>query len=224
MDVNRGGHRSLVALGLALVCSIATVVASQPTTAPRLRDAAVPLPAPEALGGGEVIVELSVAIDGSVASVQPLRTTPPFTQRLVDVVAKWRFTNATTVIDSRVTAVPYPVLVIGAFRAPTLYAGPALGGVAETRGVASARLPQLQSVLMPSYPPRATGDGFVIIEIEMTRFAVPREYRVITPASGFDSAALSAVRAWRFTPPATSDVADRVFVYALVGFRSPVTR
>jgi TonB family protein len=81
----------------------------------------------------------------------------------------------------------------------------------------------LRSVVMPNYPAKAVGDGFVIVEIEMTRLGVTRGHRVITPVSGFDAAALDAVRVWRFTPPATA-APDRVFVYAVVGFRSPVTR
>jgi TonB family protein len=208
----------------AVLLVIATAAASQPgATAPRLRSGPTPEPAPEAFGAGEVLLEATVAPSGAVAAITPLRDTPPFTERLLDAVSKWQFAAGTAIVDGKLTAAAAPVLVVGAFRAPTLYAGPAPGAVPQTLARPSARVPALQSVVMPNYPAKAVGDGFVIVEIEMTRLGVTRGYRVITTASGFDLAALDAVRAWRFTPPSAA-TAERLFVYAVIGFRSPVTR
>jgi hypothetical protein len=67
----------------------------------------------------------------------------------------------------------------------------------------------------------ARGDGTVMIEIVLGRAAEPA-YRVITPTSGFDDAALAAVRGWRFASPAATDEPPRQFVYAVLGFREPV--
>jgi TonB family protein len=75
---------------------------------------------------------------------------------------------------------------------------------------------------MPAYPPTAIGDGVVLVEIDMSAQAKPCGYRIVGPASGFDAAALDAVRLWRFGAPQAADAKDRLFVYALLGFRAPL--
>ena len=62
----------------------------------------------------------------------------------------------------------------------------------------------------------------VLLEIDMTARAEPRGYRVISPASGFDGAALDAAKSWRVSPPSAADTPDRLFVYVMFGFRGPV--
>ncbi len=74
----------------------------------------------------------------------------------------------------------------------------------------------------PAYPATHVGDAVVLIEIEMTRSGKPVAYRILSPASGFDDAALDAVRGWRFTAPPGGDVPERLFAYAIAGFRTPV--
>ena len=77
---------------------------------------------------------------------------------------------------------------------------------------------------MPAaYPPRAVRDGTVLIEIELTAAAVAREHRVMSPPTAFDSSALETVRMWRFDYPNQPTGAPRLFVYAVVGFREPIT-
>jgi outer membrane biosynthesis protein TonB len=45
----------------------------------------------------------------------------------------------------------------------------------------------------------------------------------MSPASPFDSAALEAVKTWRFGFPAKPTGATQLYVYAIVGFREPIT-
>jgi TonB family protein len=75
---------------------------------------------------------------------------------------------------------------------------------------------------MPAYPAAASGNGTVLIEIEMTGRAEPHAWRVVGPASGFDAASLDAVRAWRFDAPQAPDAPDPLYVYAVIGFRAPL--
>jgi TonB family protein len=75
---------------------------------------------------------------------------------------------------------------------------------------------------MPAYPPHATGSGMVLVEIEMNARGEPRGYRVLTPVSGFDDAALDAVRAWRFQAPRVVETPEPLFAYAVLGFRAPL--
>lgn len=104
----------------------------------------------------------------------------------------------------------------------TFYSGPGPGTPPQTHGALSDGLPRLQSLLMPVYPPPATGNGVVLVEIEMSGRAEPRAYRIVGAASGFDAAALDAVRAWRFAAPQAADSPDDLFVYAVIGFRTPL--
>jgi hypothetical protein len=124
--------------------------------------------------------------------------------------------------DGRSTATPAPVLVIALFRPASFYAGPSPGSPPQVRGLVSPQLPNPDALIMPAYPPTATGSGIVVIEIEMTARAEPRGYRLLSPLSGFDSAALDAVRTWRFSPLRTVDIPETLFVYAVLGFRAPL--
>jgi len=177
---------------------------------------------PEAFGGGEVVLEIYVDPRGAVIRIDRVRVTPPYTDLVVNSSAAWQFEPATAVIEGHPTPLTGSVLVVAAFRPPSFYAGPAPGTPPQTIGVPSARLPLVRSVVMPAYPPTATGNGLVLIEIEMNRRAEPRGYRIVGPTSGFDSAALDAVRAWRFGAPEATDASDPLFAYAIVGFRAPL--
>jgi len=217
-------RRQLVAIAALIIAAAAPaeVASGQVPTAPRLCDGPVAADIPRAFGGGEVVLELTIDSEGAVAESERIRMTPPFLDFVVKSVAQWRFTPATAVIDGRVTTVVTPVLVVAVFRPPLVYAGPAPGPRAQVFGALSRRVPSVDSISLPAYPPMAIGDGVVVIEIEMRRWEPPN-YRIVGPASGFDDAALDAVRSWRFGPPQDSDVPDTIFAYALLGFRAPLT-
>lgn len=212
---------SVTAVAVMLASSIGAA-AGQLATSPRLREGRLPPQIPEAFGGGEVVLELAVDAAGAVARVEHLDVTPPYADVLAHTAATWRFEPATTVIDGRPTTVAGPVLVVAVFRPASFYAGPAPGVPPRVLGVPSPRLPNLDSLVMPAYPPTAAGNGIVLIEIEMTQGAEPQGYRIVSPMSGFDSAALDAVRAWRFSAPRAADAPDQLFVYAVLGFRAPL--
>ena len=207
---------------LAAVSPAARGAVSQAATSPRLRESAVPALPPAARGGGEVVLELEVDAGGTVTQVTPLRRTPPFTEALAGAVRSWRFEPAIVVLDSGRTAVPGRVLVVAVFRPASLYAGPTAGTPPQVRGRPSPDLSEPASVPVPPYPPTAVGDAGVIVEIDMTARAEPRDYRVVTPVSGFDQAALDTVRTWRFRPPRAPGTAGQLFLYAVLGFRAPL--
>ena len=108
------------------------------------------------------------------------------------------------------------------FRPPSLYAGPAPSPSPRDVAGPSPYVPYPKALAMPAYPPTAVGSGLVLVEITMTAGGEPRDFRLVSPVSGFDVAALDAVRKWRFRPAPATDVPDRVFVYAVLGFRTPL--
>lgn len=220
--LHRGPRAPWMAVAIAIL-AVGLAAAADDIKAPRLKGGG-PVPTADrlAIGGGEVAVELHVGNDGTVTEVAPLTSTPPFTEAVTAAVRSWRFEPAQDTIDERLVAVPGRVLVLAAFRPPAVYASPAPGGPSQLLGRPSAALPQPGALTMPAYPPRVFGDGTVLVEIEMSPAGAPREYRVLGPKSGFDAAALEAVRAWRFGPPSLSRLPDPLYVYAIIGFREPV--
>jgi outer membrane biosynthesis protein TonB len=211
--------RFAASLGVLLVVTLAD--ASAQTTAPRLRESRLPAQMPYAVGGGEVMLELLVDASGAVSRVEPLRVTPPYTEQLIDAATTWKFDVARAPADKRTAAVA-PVLVVAVIRPPASYSGPSLGTPPQTLNRPSSLLPQVAAVTTPPYPPLALGSGMVLVELEMNRRAELRGYRVVSPPSGFDNAALDAVRSWRFVAPDAPDTPERFFVYAVLGFREPV--
>ena len=196
--------------------------AGQRATAPRLRDAHLAAQMPEAVGGGEAVLELTVDSRGAVTHIDAIRVTPPYTDFVADSAAEWQFEPATIVSEGRPVGIDARVLIVAVFRPPTFYSGAGQRVPPETRGTPSVGLPRLQSLVMPVYPPTATGNGVVLVEIEVSARAESHAYRIVGPASGFDAAGIDAVRAWRFAAPQAVDAPDHLFVYAVVGFRAPL--
>jgi TonB family protein len=194
----------------------------QRSTSPRLREGRLPAQIPQALGGGEVVLELSIDSRGAVTQVERVRVTPPYADLVVNSAAEWRFEPATVMLEGRTIAVAGSVLVVAVFRPASFYAGPAPGVAPQVLGASSPLVPRVESIVMPAYPPKGTGGGIVLVEIEMNSRAETSSYRIVRPASGFDAAALDAVRAWRFGAPRATDIPDPLFVYAVVGFRVPL--
>ena len=209
-------------LAAAMLALSVGPAAAQARTAPHLIEDGLPARIPQALGGGEVLLELTIDPNGVVQRVGRLRATPPYTELVADAVAAWQFEPATTMIDQRRTATTGSVLVAAVVRPPSLYAGPASGPSPRDVAGPSPYVPYPEALAMPAYPPTAVGSGLVLVEITMTAGGEPRDFRLVSPVSGFDVAALDAVRKWRFRPAPATDVPDRVFVYAVLGFRTPL--
>jgi TonB family protein len=140
-------------------------------------------------------------------------------------VRGWQFEAAVAAVKGNLEPAEGHVLVVAVYRPPQVYAGAALGAGTAVVGEPSPELPKPGALSMPgAYPPRATRDGTVLIEIELTAAGVATAHRVMTPPSAFDSPALDTVRGWRFGFPTQPTGAAQLFAYALVGFREPITQ
>jgi hypothetical protein len=111
-----------------LIMYAATVALTQNGLSPaRYRDGALPQIPLQALGGGEVWLELTVSAAGVVDSVRSLRDTPPFTEALGQAVGGWRFdpareeTSHEPGAPANLGIVDSTVLVAGVFRPPAIY-------------------------------------------------------------------------------------------------------
>ena len=182
--------------------------------------------AQQAVGGGEAIVELSIDTAGRVEKVTPIRTTPPFTEMLIDSVRGWKFEPAT---DDPLgpdgkrqgrRSVQSKVLVAALYRAPTLLT-PTLGERPATVASASRDVPFPANTSEPQFPTRSLFAGVVMIEARISSSGAVTP-RVLSSASPMDSAAMQAAQQWRFFPATVKDEAD-TYAYLIFGFPQPVT-
>lgn len=211
---------------VAVAFSVA-LAAPQTFTPPRLASGSAPGLAPMALGGGEVIAEISINAAGGVEKVRVVRSTPPFTQMLVDSVSGWSFTPATEDPigkDGKPLGprnVASKVIVAAVYRAPVLQ-GPSQGEHPTNVATPSADVAFPTSMRPPLYPPGASNAGVVMIEAHLSSSGAITETRVISSAPPFDQPALEAARQWRFTSPRIGGSTD-TYAYLIFGFPQPVT-
>lgn len=213
-------------LALAVLFGFALAAQQPAYEAARYRSGGLPGLAPQAVGGGEAIVEVTIDARGRVEKVTPIRTTPPFTEMLIDSVRSWSFQPAT---DDPVgpdgkrqgrRPVASKVLVAALYRAPTLLT-PTLGEQPATVAAASPDVAFPSNTSVPPYPPRAQFGGVVLIEARVAANGAVTP-RVIGGGSPFDSAAMQAARQWRFFPARVRDEAE-TYAYLIFGFPQPVT-
>jgi protein TonB len=196
-----------------------TLSAQQPSYVPaQLQVAAVPPLPVLAVGGGEVLLEVSVGIDGAVTDVKPLRTTPPFTEMLTQAVRGWRFSPAQ--YSSR--AVESKVLVAGLFRPPAL-AGPTLGQPPTPVAPASEDVPQALRMVPPDFPAEALRGDVVLLETRVDEGGAAQDIDVLRSAAPFDDYAVEALNDWAFRPARIRGTETSTLVYVVMGFPAPVS-
>ncbi len=212
-----------------IVSALMAFAAQEPAYSPaRLRSGKVPSIPVTAVGGGEVLVDLDVSANGTVTRATPLRSTPPFTEFVLNAVRDWQLFPARDVVDadrarageatSRV-AVQSHVLVAAVFRPPSLRA-PTLGEPPNDVS-GSDVLPFPAAMIPPLFPPKAAGNGVVLLEAHVSANGSVDDVGVINSAPPFDEAAVKAVRQWHFRP-AQHRTPVATYVYVILGFRVPV--
>src|SRR3989304_3133633 len=109
---------------LATVLTLASLQVVPPTFVPaRYRSGSLPVQPPQVVAGGQVLLEVKVGNDGKVLQAVSLRSTPPFTELLLEGVRLWRFEPA----EYQGEDVESAGVLAGPFRPPAPL-GPAGGG------------------------------------------------------------------------------------------------
>src|SRR5579872_4771071 len=89
-----------------VVASGALMSAQSGAEAARFMDGSIPRMPPLASAGGDVVLSVAVSSAGVVDSADVLRSTPPFTETLLEAVRTWKFAPARDAkrrpLDSRV--------------------------------------------------------------------------------------------------------------------------
>jgi TonB family protein len=225
--VEEGGTRAIETAarrrGFALAAALSSavvVVTAQNQFVPAARYRSGPLPSIpfQAVGGGEVLMELSVSSSGMVTAARTLQTTPLFTDAMNEIVLGWQFVPA----EADGKPVASKVLVAGVFRPPSINS-PTLGELPADVGAASIDTPSPMLTVMPDYPPLARDSGVVLVEVQVDAAGEVADLQVVRSAPPFDEPALEAARQWRFRPARIRGAAAPTYAYLIFAFRQPVT-
>lgn len=212
------------ALLITAICLVAaTVSAQEPFASAQLQAGAAPALPAMAVGGGQVLLEVSVGSDGRVTDIKPLRMTPSFTETLTAVVRDWRFRPAENSGSAGGRGpVASKVLVAGLFRPPALTL-PTLGEPLREGAPASDDTAFPLTTSLPAFPPQANRSGVVVLEARVDRGGRATDLKVVHSAPPFDESARQAVANWIFRPARLNGADTSTLVYVVLGFAAPVT-
>jgi TonB family protein len=232
MAVRRQAVRvmGLAQAGLVALCLTVGVFAQTSWKPAKFREGMLPVTPVQAVAGGEVFVEATVTSAGRVGDLTTLRTSPPFTQSVLDAVRSWRFQPAEQMIPkipgdprSIVTeAIESKVVIAGIFRPPTLNS-PTVGEPPNDVRPATGDVAVPLKTVMPLYPPLALADGTVLVQVRVGVNGRVVSATTVRSSPGFDESALTAARQWTFRPARIRGRLEETFAYIVFAFRQPVT-
>lgn len=213
-----------------IMCAVVALTAQDAFTPARYVAGPIPTVPTQALGSGEVVVEVTITETGQVDLTTLLRVTPPFIEPFVAAVRTWQFQPAEEEDRDRPPALnPKPrhrirsaVLVAGLFRPPTLNT-PTLGPSPTDVAQGSRDIPLPITTVAPFYPPQALFDGVVLVEVEVSATGAVANATVVRSAPPFDATAVDAARQWTFRPASLHGRPVAALAYLVLGFRQPVT-
>ena len=180
------------------------------------------------VGGGEVLLEVLIDKTGAVTTMTPLRETATFTERMTQAVKTWHFKPAEAEIPPvrrkpggpTTEAVETRMLVAGVFRRPSVI-GITLGEPIKDVAAASPDIPFPTNLVTPTYPPGTMSPGVVLVEVRIDASGAVTDAKIRIPSPGFDSAALSTARQWKFRPAKPNGSAAASVAYIVFGFPVP---
>jgi len=156
---------------------------------------------------GVVLLDVTIAADGSVSKTRVLRSIPLLDQAAIDAVTQWKFE------PTRFHGVPVAVqmLIYVNFVPP--------GRPVRVGGAVSA--PRRIGDVRPIYPEEARAahvSGTVIIQVVIAIDGSVSDTRVLRSIPMLDQAAIDAVRRWRFEPTMVNAEPVEVEMNVIVDF------
>jgi TonB family protein len=209
----------------SLAAFSAVVSAQQPSYAPPLLvQGGLPAQAPVTVAaGGEVLIEATVNEFGTLTHSIVLRSTPPFSNLVLDAVTRWRFTPAREISrDQKEVPVEGTVLIAAMYRAPTLM-GPTLGDPPRDLAVASPNAPYPVSTVGALYPPQALYSSIVMFEVSLDEAGRVTSARAVASDPAFDAAARDALVQWKFRGASVRGRPVPSTAFVIFSFSQPVT-
>lgn len=184
----------------------------------RLKAGVMPQPPRQAVSWEQALLDVGIDRAGRVEDTRPLRATPLLLEVLRHAVGQWRFEPA--VENGR--QVQARILVAAVFRPPVLFDTPGQGPPPVDLARQSEEIPFPTTIVPPAYPPRALGDGVVLVEVLVAADGTVTQAKIAQSAPGFDASATAAALRWSFRPARRRGASTPAFAYLLFGFRAPV--
>ena len=177
---------------------------------------AAPYP-PEALFGGEVILEGLVDRDGQLSDVELVHGDPPFRTKAEDAVQTWSFRPA------RVEGRPVDSMVAIAFDFAQRYLpSPVQGNRTYPEPQDSDdRAPLPVFTVAPAYPPDTVLEGTVVVLGKVDEQGQLTSTKIISGADPFTSATTTALRQWKFVPGKRGGEPVESAIVVVATFRRP---
>jgi TonB family protein len=189
--------KAIVILGFWAVFSTSTFV-----------DPAYP---PYAITGGTVVAELH-SVSGKVEELEIHSGEEPFLDSAKSALEQWSLHPDNDGED----------LVIVHFRQPHLYY---LNDASENIGGARplGHLPYPKTIVGPDYPVQVSGQGSVILKIEISSEGSVTDVRAEKTAGALTDVSIDAVRKWKFLPAEDErGIATASSAYAVLVYRFPI--
>jgi TonB family protein len=212
---------------MASLAALSTLVSAQQPSyvPPRLVHGELPAQAPvTVVAGGEVLIEATVDEFGTLIRPIVLRSTPPFSDLVLDVVTRWRFTPARVITpDRKELPAEGTVLIAAIYRPPTLMNGPTVGNPPRDLAVASPNAPYPVSTVGPTYPPQALSSSTVMFEVSLDEAGHVTNARAVASDPAFDAAARDALAQWKFRGASLKGRPVPSTAFVIFSFSQPVT-
>ncbi|HKT79669.1 MAG TPA: TonB family protein [Vicinamibacterales bacterium] len=212
--IRRRRNCSIAALAIAVCC--ATLHAADYLPA-RLFSGGIPQPPVNSIGWIESVVDLEVNARGAIVKATALRGTPGAFEFIEPFLRNWTFRAATDGNDSVASHV-----LVGMLMRPPQLLDPAAGQPSADLAPASDAVPYPTSMARPVYPANTIGDRAVLVELVVAADGTVERAGIVGSPSSFDSAALTAARAWTFRAPRYKGQPVPGAAYLILGFRAPV--
>lgn len=205
--------------------SVATTTATaSPTPSPQNNHFTPPVPVslvatpypPEALLGGEVVLDALIDTDGRIAALSVVHGTAPFLEPLLNAVRTWTFTPA----EKDGQAVRARIGIV--FQFPQSFLPKLTTGehkYAPTFSNNQGALPLI--TVEPSYPPDTVAEGSVILYSLVNAEGQITSTRVLQGIGPLTAATLAATQQWQFAPARRLGVNTNSSVVLIVTFRRP---
>jgi TonB family protein len=177
----------------------------------------VPNPPVNAIGWVESVVDLELDATGAIMSATGLRATPGGLTFVMPSLKNWKFKPAN---DGEKNVSSH--VLVGAMMRPAQLFDPAGGSPAEDLKAPVEELPYPRTFTRPAYPIKVVGNRSVLVEVIIAADGKIEQATALGPTSGFDGAALTAAKAWTFSPARHDKKAVRGVAYLIFGFRMPV--
>lgn len=176
---------------------------------------------PQALFGGEVVLDAGVDASGKLADLTVVSGQSPFLGPVLDAVRTWSFEPA------RVNGAPTDGRLSIIFQFPQSYVPPLTSqerDFSAPSADASDRAALPLYTREPNYPPRSVIDGSVAIYATIDELGQVAETRVLRDVEPLTGSTLTALHSWRFTPAKQDGANVESGAVVVVIFRRPAIR